>query len=107
MVATLNSSQQSEAGGSAGNATAGLGGLLGKVAGGGCKSGLTVPFQIKGTTSDPKFVPDVGGLAADMFKSKLGCLGASSTAASGKSQPNANPANAVDALTGLFKKKKP
>jgi len=107
MVATLNSSQQPEAGGSAGNATAGLGGLLGKVAGGACKSGLTVPFQIKGTTSDPKFVPDVGGLAADMFKSKLGCLGASSTAASGKSQPSATPADAVDALTGLFKKKKP
>ena len=107
MVATLNSSQQSEPGGSAGNAAGGLGGLLGKVAGGGCKSGLSVPFQIKGTTSDPKFVPDVGGLAANMFKSKLGCLGGSSTAAGGNSQPNANPANPVDALAGLFKKKKP
>ena len=72
------------------------------VAAGGCKSGLTVPFQIKGTTADPKFVPDVGGLAADMFKSKLGCVGGSSTAAG--ANPQANP---VDAITGLFKKKKP
>ena len=103
MVATLSSSQ-SAAASSTGGAAGGLGDLLGKVTGGGCKSGLTVPFQIKGTTSDPKFVPDVGGLAADMFKSKLGCLGGSSTAAD-KSQPN--PSNAVDALTGLFKKKKP
>ncbi|HVH73205.1 MAG TPA: hypothetical protein VNB49_19130, partial [Candidatus Dormibacteraeota bacterium] len=86
-----------------------LGGLLGKVADGGCKSGLAVPFQIKGTTSDPKFVPDLGGLAADMFKSKLGCMGAGSTTAGGKSQPNPNetPANPVEAITSLFKKKKP
>jgi hypothetical protein len=75
---------------------------LAKVTGGGCKSALTVPFQVKGTTADPKFVPDVGGLAADMFKSKLGCVGGSSTAAG--ANPQANP---VDAITGLFKKKKP
>ena len=106
MVATLGSAQAESAG--SGNAAGGLGGLLNKVAGGGCKSGLTVPFQVKGTTADPKFVPDVGGLAADMFKSKLGCLGGSSTAAGANSQanPSANP-NAVDAITGLFKKKKP
>ena len=106
MVATLGSAQAESAG--SGNAAGGLGGLLNKVAGSGCKSGLTVPFQVKGTTADPKFVPDVGGLAADMFKSKLGCLGGSSTAAGANSQanPSANP-NAVDAITGLFKKKKP
>ncbi len=102
MVATLSSSQSAAASSTEG-AAGSLGGLLGKVTGGGCKSGLTVPFQIKGTTSDPKFVPDVGGLAADMFKSKLGCLGGSTAA--DKSQPN--PSNPVDALTGLFKKKKP
>lgn len=107
MVATLGSAQASETGGS-GNAGGGLGGILGKVAGGGCKPGLTVPFQVKGTMADPKFVPDVGGLAADMFKSKLGCLGGGGTAAAAKSQANAsgNP-NPVDAITGLFKKKKP
>ena len=101
MVATLSGAQAAESGGSA-NATNGLGGILAKVTGGGCKSGLTVPFQVKGTTADPKFVPDVGGLAADMFKSKLGCVGGSSTAAGANAQ-----ANPVDAITGLFKKKKP
>ena len=101
MVATLSSAQAAESGGSA-NATSSLGGILAKVTGGGCKSALTVPFQVKGTTADPKFVPDVGGLAADMFKSKLGCVGGSSTAAG--ANPQANP---VDAITGLFKKKKP
>ena len=101
MVATLSGAQAAESGGSA-NATNSLGGILAKVTGGGCKSGLTVPFQVKGTTADPKFVPDVGGLAADMFKSKLGCVGGSSTAAGANAQ-----ANPVDAITGLFKKKKP
>jgi AsmA protein len=101
MVATLSGAQAAESGGSA-NATNSLGGILAKVTGGGCKSGLTVPFQVNGTTADPKFVPDVGGLAADMFKSKLGCVGGSSTAAGANAQ-----ANPVDAITGLFKKKKP
>lgn len=108
MVATLNSGQSASSGASA-DSDGGLGGLLGKVTGGGCKSGLTVPFQIKGTTADPKFVPDVGGLAAGMFKSKLGCMGGDSTNVGGKSQanPNATPTNPVDAISGLFKKKKP
>jgi AsmA protein len=101
MVATLSGAQAAESGGSA-NATNSLDGILAKVTGGGCKSGLTVPFQVNGTTADPKFVPDVGGLAADMFKSKLGCVGGSSTAAGANAQ-----ANPVDAITGLFKKKKP
>jgi len=102
MVATLTSAQSANAS-SSGGGSAGLGGILGKVAGGGCKSGLTVPFQIKGTTADPKFVPDVGGLAADMFKSKLGCLGGGSSNANAQQNPN----NPIDALSGLFKKKKP
>jgi AsmA protein len=107
MVATLSSSQAAASGGSR-NAGGGLGGILGTVAGGGCKSDLIVPFQVKGRTADPKFVPDVGGLAADMFKSRLGCLGGGSTTAGGKSQadPSANP-NPVEAITSLFKKKKP
>jgi hypothetical protein len=109
MVATLSSAQSASGGSSADTGGGGLGGLLSRVAGGGCKSGLTVPFQIKGTTADPKFVPDVGGLAAGMFKSKLGCMGGSSTTASGQSQadPNATPTNPVETISGLFKKKKP
>lgn len=110
MVATLNSAQSSaSSGGSADTSGGGLGGLLSKVTGGGCKNGLAVPFQIKGTTADPKFVPDVGGLAAGMFKSQLGCMGGGSKTAGANSQtnPNATPANPVDAISGLFKKKKP
>ena len=105
MVATLNSSQSASSSAAADSSGAGLGGLLGKVTGGGCKSALTVPFQIKGTTSDPKFVPDVGGLAADLFKSKLGCVGGNGTTS--QANPSATPANPVDAISGLFKKKKP
>ena len=101
MVATLKSAQT--ANGAPGDTGGGLAGILGKVAGGSCVSGMTVPFQVKGTTADPKFVPDVGGLAAEMFKSK--CL-PGSAAAGAKSQANPSE-NPVDAITGLFKKKKP
>src|SRR5262245_28066412 len=48
-----------------------LGGALGGNKGGECKGGTTVPFMIQGTASDPKFVPDVGGVAAGMLKSQL------------------------------------
>ena len=87
-------------------------GLLGQVMGGGatkCKgSGPTVPFQITGTTSDPKFVPDVGGLAAGMLKSQLGCVGGGA-APGGQNLNNIkqNPAGAIQQLGGLFGKKKP
>jgi AsmA protein len=85
------------------------GALLGKLTGGGggCKKGTTVPFQIKGTTSDPKFIPDVGGLAAGMLKSQLGCVG---SVASGAAKPGANnPLQQLGggALGGLLGKKKP
>lgn len=88
------------------------GGLLGQVMGGGatkCKgSGPTVPFQIQGTTSDPKFVPDVGGLAASMLKSQLGCVGGAA-APGGQNLNNIkqNPAGALQQLGGLLGKKKP
>jgi hypothetical protein len=78
--------------------------------GGGCSSGggLKVPFQIQGTTSDPKFIPDVGGLAKDLFKSELGCLGGKASAGTTQAPgPGQNPADALNALGGLFKKKKP
>ena len=86
-------------------------GLLGKLGGGNsgggnCKSGTTVPFQIQGTTADPKFIPDVGGLAAGMLKSQLGCAGGLLGGAGKGAQQS--PADAVNAITGLFgKKKKP
>ena len=129
MAATLKNAIGGAAG-AAGNAATGaasdaLGGLLGKVTGGAggmggaaggvlgnCKnasggSGPTLPFQIKGTTSDPKFIPDVGGVAAGMLKSQLSCFGGASQAKASPQQQQQNPSNPLDALGGLFKKKKP
>ena len=37
--------------------------------GGGGKNGI--PFAIQGTTSDPKFVPDIGGVAGSLAKGAL------------------------------------
>jgi hypothetical protein len=125
MAATLKGGVGAAAG-AAGNAATGagssaIGGLLGKVGGvggaagsvmGNCKnasggSGPTIPFQIKGTTKDPKFVPDVGGVAASMLKSQLGCFGGGNSQTKASPQQQQNPNNPVDAIGGLFKKKKP
>jgi AsmA protein len=83
-------------------------GALSQVLGGGssgCKSGVTVPFMIEGTTADPKFVPDVGGVAAGMLKTQLGCAGSSVTGVTGAK--GLNPSNAASSIGGLFKKPKP
>jgi len=128
MAATLKNAVAAGAAGAAGSAASGaasnaIGGLLGKVTGGAgasalgggllgnCKdpnggSGPTLPFQIKGTTSDPKFIPDVGGVAAGMLKSQLSCFGGSQ-AKGAPQQQQQNPNNPIDAIGGLFKKKKP
>ncbi len=67
-----------------------VGGLT-QLAGIGNKNG-SIPFFIQGTTSDPKFVPDVKGM-----------LGSQLPGVSGQ-----NPAGIVNGLSGLFgKKKKP
>jgi len=102
MAATLTSAL-----GDVASPVSSVGGMLGKATGGGggCKSGTTVPFQIKGTTADPKFIPDVGGLAAGMLKSQLGCAGG--LGATGAKDASAAPADAVKSLGGLFKKKPP
>jgi AsmA protein len=96
--------------GAMGAAGAGVGGALGGALGGNksdaCKGGTTIPFLIQGTASDPKFVPDVGGVAADMLKSQLGCAGGSLSNV-GKAGGQ-TPADAAKSLGGLFgKKKKP
>jgi len=95
--------------GAAASPVSGAAGMLGGITGGGrggggCKDGTTVPFLIQGTTSDPKFVPDVGGLAAGMLKSQLGCAGGGATGA----VAGQKPADALSGIGGLFgKKKKP
>jgi AsmA protein len=111
MIATLHKEAAGAAGssggasGGGGGAAGAFGGLLGKGGGGGCKSGLKVPFQIQGTTAEPKFIPDVGGAAAGLFKSELGCVGGLGT--TGAKDAGQGPEDAVKALGGLFKKKKP
>ena len=109
MVATVskNLGSGTTAPASTGGGVAGvLGGLLAKAAGSSpatAVQGLRIPFLVQGTTSDPKFVPDVSGLASEMLKSQLG-----GPAAPHNTQPQQqNPSNPVDALSGLFKKKKP
>jgi hypothetical protein len=98
--------------GAMGSSGSAVGGALGALGGSGGKSGsckgggTTIPFIIQGTAADPRFVPDVGGVAADMLKSQLGCAGGS---LSNVTKPGAqSPADAVNSLGGLLgKKKKP
>jgi AsmA protein len=98
------------AGGASSGAAGNIGGILSQVKGaaGGCKGGTTtVPFLIHGTASDPKFIPDVGGLAAGMLKSQLGCAGTNAASSTKTLAQGQNPADAINSLGGLFKKKKP
>jgi AsmA protein len=53
--------------------------------------GMGIPFSVAGTTSDPKFVPDVTGMAEGLLK--------------GLGKNHANQQNTVDSVMGLFKKK--
>ena len=65
-----------------------------QLAGLGNKGG-TLPFTIEGTTQDPKFVPDVKGIAGGLLQNALGQKG-------NKSNQN----NPLNGLTDLFNKKK-
>jgi len=79
-LANATAAPASAAGGTSSGAAGGIGGLLAQIKGaaGGCKDGTTTcAFLIHGTASDPKFIPDVGGLAAGMLKSQLACAGTS------------------------------
>jgi AsmA protein len=56
-------------------------------------AGMTVPFGVQGTTSDPKFTPDVKGIATGMLQNVLNQKG------------NTNQQNPINSVMGLFKKK--
>lgn len=71
----------------------GVGGLLGGTGGG----KTTIPFAIQGTTSDPKFIPDVAGMA--------GALGSQLGSSLQGGQGAEGVANTLGGLLG--KKKKP
>ena len=78
--------------GSSGGVTGAVGGLLGGSGGG---KGTKLPFKIQGTASDPKFIPDVSGVASGMLDSLAGNLTKGQ-----KGKPGL-----TDALGGLFGKK--
>jgi AsmA protein len=56
-------------------------------------AGMDIPFSIAGTTADPKFVPDVKGIATGLLKGAL----------SGQGKPGQQ--NPINNVMGLFKKK--
>jgi hypothetical protein len=66
------------------------------MAGLGSKGG-SIPFTITGTTSDPKFIPDVKGMAGGMLQQAL--KGTGTPGAAGTQNP-------LSGLSGMFKKKK-
>ncbi len=107
LVATVNSSVLSAAANP-------IGGMTGGALGGGtnCKNGgLKVPLQVHGTTANPQIVPDVGGAAASMLKSELGCAGGvgnvGNLAKGLTGAGSGGAAGAVGQLGGLLGKKKP
>jgi AsmA protein len=90
----LNYKMNASLSGGAAGAVSGLTQLAGIGGGGGGKGG-GIPFFIQGTTSDPKFMPDVQGMLGGELKQGLPIKNSGANAA-------------VDALGGLFgKKKKP
>ncbi len=62
-------------------------------------AGMSVPFGVQGTTSDPKFTPDVKGIATGLLQN---VLAGQQPGAAGQQQQQQNPINSV---MGLFKKK--
>jgi len=113
LVATVNNSVATAA---AGSMAGGMGGVVGNAMGGGanCKNGgIKVPLQIHGTTANPQFVPDIGGVAASLLKSELSCAGSGGaggiTSAAGAlaGGNKGTAADTINQLGGLFGKKKP
>jgi len=56
-------------------------------------AGMDIPFSIAGTTADPKFVPDVKGIATGLLKGAL------------SRQGKTGQQNPINNVMGLFKKK--
>lgn len=83
-----------------GGAIGGVSAILGGGNSGGGKSALTVPFTVKGTTSNPQFVPDVSGAMNSLVKSNLGNVG---NVGKGGATDAASAASSI--LGGFMKKK--
>ncbi|PYV87286.1 MAG: hypothetical protein DMG90_18630 [Acidobacteria bacterium] len=81
----------------AGSAVSGLSQLAGMSG-----NGASIPFFVQGTTSNPQFVPDVKGIVGSQLSNQLG------NQLKGRLPQSNNPGanQAIDALSGLFGKKK-
>jgi len=81
--------------------------VIGALTGGGTSStdsrSQRIPFLVEGTTSDPRFVPDVNGLVIPTLMHQFGNLRVPGPAR-GQPEDNADP---LRALGDLFKKKRP
>jgi AsmA protein len=78
------------------SAQSGMASAVGSLTGRSLSKNARIPFLIQGTTSDPKFVPDVGGMVGGMVDSELGKALGSNPQTKGLS----------DVVGGLFGKKK-
>jgi len=108
MVATVTARLHGGMGSMAG--TSGAIGAIGDVIGALTSAGTSgsksrsqrIPFLVEGTTSDPRFVPDLSGLVIPTLMSQLGNREVPGPAP-GQHEPSSNP---LGAITDLFKKKR-
>jgi AsmA protein len=80
------------------SASSGIAGTLGSLTGRAPSKNQKIPFSIQGTTSNPQFVPDVGGMVGALAGSQLGNVLGDKT--------GGQTGGLVDALGSLFGKKK-
>jgi len=64
--------------------------------------GTGIPFGVTGTASDPKFTPDVKGIATGLLQ---GVLGSQVPGVGGNNQQQQQQQNPINSVMGLFKKK--
>jgi len=83
-----------------------IGDVIGALTGGGKSSSKSksqrIPFIVEGTTSDPRFVPDLSGLVIPTLLNELGNLKVPGSG-SGQHESSGNP---LRAIKDLFKKKR-
>ena len=109
MVATVTARLHGGMGSAVGTAGAigsAVGDVIGALTGGGTSSSKgrsqRIPFLVEGTTSDPRFVPDVSGSVIPMLLNQLGNLNVSGSAR----EQDERSSNPLGAIKDLFKKRR-
>lgn len=67
--------------------------------------GMGIPFGVTGTTSDPKFTPDVKGIATGLLGGILSGQGIPGVQGQTQNQNQNQQQNPINSVMGLFKKK--